>query len=81
MTQTIIHYIENDILEGQSDINITPDEDLLSSGLLDSMNMMKLIGFIEEHFQTKIPPEDLVIEHFMTVGDMERYLKSSGVVS
>lgn len=79
MTNKIINYIQQEILEDGNGIELTPDEDLLGSGLVDSMGMMKLIAFIEEAFDTKIPPEDLVIENFMTVGDMERYLTSQGV--
>ncbi|MEM1327112.1 MAG: acyl carrier protein [Bacteroidota bacterium] len=78
MTQVILQYIQNNLLE-EDDIELTADEDLLSSGLLDSMAMMRLIGFIEERFETKIPPEDLVIEHFITVSEMEKYLQGAGV--
>lgn len=81
MTDKIINYIQQEILEGTNTIRITEEEDLLGSGLVDSMGMMKLIAFIEETFSTQIPPEDLVIENFMTVGDMERYLTSRGVTA
>jgi len=69
----IVQYIQTEILQ-EGDDPITSDEDLLTSGLLDSMAAMRLIGFLEEAFEVKIPPEDMVIEHFMTVDAMESYL-------
>ncbi|MEM8523595.1 MAG: acyl carrier protein [Bacteroidota bacterium] len=73
MKDKIIQYIQAEILQDGDD-PITSDEDLLTSGLLDSMAAMRLIGFLEETFEVKIPPEDMVIEHFMTVDAMESYL-------
>ncbi|MEL6719696.1 MAG: acyl carrier protein [Bacteroidota bacterium] len=73
MKDKIIQYIQKEILQ-EGDEPITSDEDLLTSGLLDSMAAMRLIGFLEEEFEVKIPPEDMVIEHFMTVDAMKEYL-------
>ncbi|MEM0993019.1 MAG: acyl carrier protein [Bacteroidota bacterium] len=73
MKEKIIQYIQEEILQ-EGDDPITADEDLLTSGLLDSMAAMRLIGFLEEEFGVSVPPEDMVIEHFITVNAMEDYL-------
>ena len=75
MKDTIITYIQTEILQSEDD-PITSDEDLLTTGLLDSMAAMRLVGFIEKAFSISIPPEDMVIEHCMTVDNMVEYLKS-----
>lgn len=75
MEDTIITYIQTEILQSEDD-PITSDEDLLTTGLLDSMAAMRLVGFLEEKFDLTIPPEDMVIEHFMTVNNMVTYLKN-----
>ncbi|MEM7352171.1 MAG: acyl carrier protein [Acidobacteriota bacterium] len=54
------------------------DDDLLSSGLIDSLGVMRLIRFIEERFGVSIPPADITIEHFMTLGTIVTYLESLG---
>ena len=76
MNNTIINYIKNQLIVGSEDIDIDAEDDLLGSGLLDSLGMMKLVGFIEKEFELKIPAQDMVIENFMTVSCISDYLKS-----
>lgn len=72
----IINYIQENLLVGKDAIELAPEDDLLGSGLLDSMGVMRLVGFVEETFNVKIPPEDIVIENFMDVKAITNYLKS-----
>ncbi|HFA47627.1 MAG TPA: acyl carrier protein [Bacteroidetes bacterium] len=76
MTKKIIGYIQQNLLGGQNGTQLLPEDDLLGSGLVDSIGMMQLIAFIEEEFKTKVPPEDMVIENFMTVEAIGGYLKN-----
>lgn len=75
MKKTIIQYISNHLLAGKPNTEVSDTEDLLGSGLVDSMGIMKLINFIESEFEVKVPPEDMTIENFMTVQDIEEYLQ------
>ena len=77
MTEILINYIKNELARDHDDVVINDDDDLLGSGLIDSLGMMKFIGFIEETFETKIPPEDLIIENFMTVSCISSYLEKN----
>ena len=74
MEQKIIQHISeilsNEDLNGELDRN----DDLLGTGILDSLGMMKLILFIETEFKVKIPPEAMIIENFMTVERIINYL-------
>ena len=72
----IIKYIQENLLGGKGEIQLLPEDDLLGSGLLDSMGVMRLVGFVEETFNIKIPPEDIVIENFMDVKAITNYVKS-----
>ena len=76
MSEEIIQYIETELLSSRGEITITADEDLLTSGLLQSLSIMKLIHFIETKYNVKVPPEDMVIEHFISVDAIEEYLKN-----
>lgn len=76
MQKIIIEYIQNDLLSGQGDIQLTADEDLLTTGLIDSLGIMKLLAFLEETYDVKVPAEDMTIENFMTVELMDNYMKS-----
>lgn len=74
MKERLAHYISNDLLN-QRDLSIADDEDLLGSGLLDSLSVMSLVHFMEETFAIEIPAEDVVIEHFMTLSAIEAYVE------
>ena len=54
---------------------ITPDAKLLESGLLDSINLVQLIQFLEEHFGVAIPDSDLVPETFESVSKIAAYVQ------
>ena len=72
----IINFIRDNLLTGKGEIELSPEDDLLGSGLLDSMGVMRLVGFVEETFNIKIPPEDIVIENFIDVKAITNYVGS-----
>jgi len=79
MNQDLIQYIHQTILEGRGDVELSSETDLLSSGLLDSISIMKLISFIETQYGYTVPAQDMTIEHFMTVEAISDYLASKKV--
>ena len=74
MTETIINHIKSQLSDDLKDQELGIHEDLLGSGILDSLGMMRLIFFIEEEFSIKVPPEDMTIENFLTVENIGNYL-------
>ena len=76
MKKIIITYIETELLSGQENVNLTSDEDLLTTGIIDSLGIMKLIAYLETEFNITIPAEDMTIEYFMTVDDMADYVSA-----
>lgn len=75
MDNRIATYIKTELTNEPVD-RIEPEEDLLGSGLVDSLGMMRLIGFIEKEFGIRVGPEDMTVEHFGTLQNIESYLKS-----
>lgn len=61
-------------LVGRPDLMIANDEDLLLSGLVDSLGVVRLIAFIEEEQDISIPAGDVTIENFGTIEAMVAYL-------
>jgi methoxymalonate biosynthesis acyl carrier protein len=53
---------------------IADDDELLLSGVLDSMAIAQLILFIAEEFSIDVPPEDIRIENFQTLAKIAGYL-------
>lgn len=58
---------------------LKPGERLVTSGLLDSLSVLKLIGLLEKKLQVTIPPETLQPEDFddvdLIVETVERVAK------
>jgi acyl carrier protein len=74
----LARYIAADLLN-QHDRVIDEDEDLLASGLLDSLSMMSLIQHIEQDLQIDVPAEDVTIENFQSLRAIDAYLDGRGV--
>lgn len=72
---TIINFIIQELHSGQSDLEIETTDDLLGSGLVESMGMMRLIQFVEEEYKFKVAPQDMTIENFMTVEAITSYIE------
>ena len=76
MKETLLEYIQNELLRGGQGAQLTEMDDLLGSGMVDSIGMMKLIAFVEQECQITVPAADMVIENFSTVGAIVNYLNS-----
>jgi acyl carrier protein len=53
-------------------------EEILASGRIDSMSVMRLVGFIQHEFSITIPNEDLVVENFRSIDAIDSYLSERG---
>lgn len=75
MKARIGEFVSTELLSGRT---VAEDDDLLLSGLVDSIGVMRLVAFLEEAAGIRIPPEDVTIEHFMSVAAIARYCASRG---
>jgi len=66
-------FIVEELLSGRGD-TIDGDANLLMSGQIDSIGMMRLVDFIEERFDFQVPPEDVTIENLMSIRTMSNYI-------
>jgi D-alanine--poly(phosphoribitol) ligase subunit 2 len=74
MIETLRQMILEELMIGQDEL-LNDDEELLLSGRIDSLGIVRLIALIEEDFQIHIPPEDVIIENFMTLQAIASYLE------
>jgi acyl carrier protein len=70
---TLIAHIRSIASEGG---DITPDTALLELGLLDSINLVGLIQFVEDSFAIKIPDRDIGADLFATPRTLATYVKA-----
>jgi acyl carrier protein len=79
MKDRLRDYITHELLGSRNGAVIDADEDLLGSGLVDSLGMASVVLFIETNCEIEIPPEDVTIDHFFSLNAINAYLKKRGV--
>jgi len=61
---TLEKYIRNNYLPRNAGANLSIDENLFDSGILDSAGLISFITYLEKSFGLAIPDEDLLPENF-----------------
>lgn len=51
------------------------DSRLIERGILDSLGIVDVVGFIEATFDIHIDDEDLVAEHFQTIAAISHFVR------
>lgn len=72
----ISEYIQREFTKGRNSA-VDCSEDLLSSGILDSLAILQLVSFVEQRFNCSIPVEDIVYENFCSVDAIAGYLQGA----
>lgn len=73
---TICDYIQSELLADKGIAVLRPEDDLLESGMLDSLDVIRLVHFLETRFDIHIPQEDVTLNHFQSVQTISTYLQS-----
>ncbi|UFZ08034.1 hypothetical protein LQG66_17805 [Bradyrhizobium ontarionense] len=67
ITVTIIGFIKDELLEGKG-VVLSPASELIDSGLLNSMFVIRLLAFLQDHYQIEdISNNDMHLENFRTI--------------
>jgi methoxymalonate biosynthesis acyl carrier protein len=67
----LIAFIQAELVGEERTHEVDASTRLIDGGLIDSMRLMQIIGFIEEQTRVRIPDEEVMPENFQTVGSME----------
>ena len=70
----LTEFVKNELLHGRKS-DLSPEEDLLSTGIIDSLGILRLVSFIEEQFGIQVPDEDVVYENFNSIRSLTNYLQ------
>lgn len=54
---------------------LSPQDDLLSSGLIDSLGILDVVSFIEQQFGVVVQDDDLVPDNFQTIDHMVGFVQ------
>jgi len=72
---SLMQYVQDEFVRKRGG-EIKEEDDLLGSGIIDSLGILKLVSFLEEEFAMEIPSEDVVYENFQSIESMVRYLEN-----
>ncbi len=64
--KALTEYIANEVLDGE-DIGLEPTTPLIEWGVINSMEIARLVSFIDERFGVAIPSDKITLEHFKTI--------------
>lgn len=78
--RALIEFIENKLVLDREPPKVAPDEPLIGS-ILDSLNLLRLVVFIEERFGLRVDDGDLVPDNFETVEKITTYIQTKTATS
>jgi len=67
--QTLGEYIKE-----QYNAQLDKQENIINSGIIDSLGFVNLIGFISEAFEIEFEPEDLIEDNFFSLERMAQVI-------
>lgn len=76
--QALRDYIHTTLLGGRA---VDDDEELLLSGMVDSLGVMSLVSFVEQTFNIKVPLEDVTLENLCSIEAISTYADSQRIAA
>ena len=72
--QTLTHFLVDE-LQAPGDV-ITPDYQLITNKVIDSLGIFKVVAFIEEEYGVTVEDEDLVLDNFGSIASIAVLVES-----
>jgi acyl carrier protein len=69
-------YILNEFLPGEDPAALTDSTPLMTTGILDSIAVLKAVTFLESQFGIVVQPHEAVVDNLNTISDMARLVMS-----
>jgi acyl carrier protein len=73
---TVKAFILNEYLPGEDPAALTDVTPLMTSGILDSIAVLKVVAFLENQFHITIEPYEAVVENLNTLSDIGQLVMS-----
>jgi acyl carrier protein len=66
-SEIVRDFITNQMAQRPLETYIDDSDQLVETGIIDSLGVMTLLSFLEEKFSIQIPSEDLIPENFASI--------------
>lgn len=80
-TQEITEYVVAQYLPGTPAGELPADYDLLDNGVVDSLSLLQLVGWVSERYAVALDQIDLDPEDFRSVAAVDRFISRNTQVS
>jgi len=67
-------FIDDTFLYMRPDLTFGDDDSLFTKGVIDSLGVMEIVGFIEEEYALQVDPADLTEQNFGSLGALSDYV-------
>jgi acyl carrier protein len=75
-TETAVErFIVDEILIGSEQTSIKRDQSLLDNGILDSLALLRLIAFLENHYHIDIGDGEVTPDNFETLATISTFIQ------
>lgn len=78
MEATIKEHLLSHFLSGRDPATVTDSTALITSGILDSLDTLQIVDFLEKRYKVKIASHEADAENMNTIADMVRLVQSKG---
>ena len=65
-------FIEKNLVGEDRRLSITDKTPLIEDGIIDSMGLMQIVGFLEERTGVRVPDDEVTPDNFETVEAIDR---------
>lgn len=69
---SIKNFILNEYLPGEDPAALTDTTALMTTGILDSIAVLKVVTFLENEFAITVEPHEAVVDNLNTISDITR---------
>ena len=73
---TVKTFILSEYLPGEDPAALTDSTPLMTTGILNSIAVLKVVMFVEKEFRITIGPREAVVENLNTLSDIARLVMS-----
>lgn len=74
LASRLLKFVQEEVSVGG--LELAGDTDLLLSGAVDSLGVIRITQWLEDEVGTAVDPGDVTLENFQTVDRMLRYIRA-----
>ena len=69
-------FVRDNLAAPKGITSFTDEESLTGSGVIDSLGILRLVGFLEENFGVRVGDEEIAAENLQSVNVIEQFVLS-----